>query len=108
MTLIAITTADEMNRRLGRRVRNLLFDRDITQAAMALKINTTESGMSRRIRGKTEFSPYELAIIAKTLEVTVDELLREAVPSDYKAVVLRPNFRGPRNRNDDSTRPRAA
>lgn len=85
MTTTAIAP-EELNRRLGRRIRNMMFGR-MTQADLAKAIGTTQSGMSRRIRGTTEFTPYELLITARKLNTTVDALLSEMQPLDYKTTV---------------------
>lgn len=109
MTMTTTPQSAEINRRLGRRVRNLMFGK-ITQSELAQRIGTDQSGMSRRIHGKTDFSPYELVITAQMLDTTVDALLSEGHPSDYKAAVsyastarkTRPTNRngnsGPKNR----------
>ena len=81
MTMTTIPQSTEVNRRLGRRVRNLMFGK-ITQSELAEKIGTDQSGMSRRIHGKTDFSPYELVVTARMLNTSVDALLSETHPSD--------------------------
>lgn len=113
MTITATPAADALNVRLGRRVRNLMFGK-LTQVQLAEKIGTTQSGLSRRIHGDVDFRPYELAIVARELQTTVDALLSETHPSDYKALVSdlsirrrqndrpanRSDMRGPKNRRD--------
>lgn len=86
MTILTTSAADAMNQKIGRRVRNLMFGK-MTQSELADRIGTDQSGMSRRIHGKTEFSPFELKVTAESLGVSVDALFADTHPSDYKAAV---------------------
>jgi len=102
MTITATIDADAINARLGRRVRSLMFGK-LTQVELAEKIGTTQSALSRRIHGDVDFRPHELSIVARALGTTVDALLAEGGPSDYKAMGIRPVVKlsdRPRRRSD--------
>ncbi|HBF4081632.1 TPA: helix-turn-helix transcriptional regulator [Clostridioides difficile] len=64
---------------LGKRIKIARINKDITQEAVAEKIDITASHMSNIETGKTKVSLPVLINIANALSVTVDELLCDNV-----------------------------
>ena len=63
-----------VNQRVGRNVRDIMFAREKNQVELALAIGVTESSMSRRIKGTTDWAPDEMEIVASLLNVKVSRL----------------------------------
>ena len=59
------------------RIRNLLFQEDISQAELAREVGLSASVMSSRLRGKSAFSAQEIKDIATVLNVSTDYLLSD-------------------------------
>ena len=66
--------AKPVNSHIGRTIRDLMFEKNKTQVEMALTLGIDQGSMSRRIRGRTDWSPDELVIVARVLGITVAEL----------------------------------
>jgi transcriptional regulator with XRE-family HTH domain len=83
---------------IGRRVHMLMWERRMTQSALAAKIGLDQPGVGRRLRGETGWSTDELAATAHELDTTVAYLFGEVDdaqwapsgsnrrPADYKYV----------------------
>lgn len=68
-----------VNQLVGANVRFIMQLRDKTQVDLARLIHTTQSSMSRRIGGGTDWAPDELDAVAKYLNVQVGRFF-EALP----------------------------
>jgi Zn-dependent peptidase ImmA (M78 family) len=65
---------------LAERVRRGLADTGLTQAKLAKLCNLNASSLSRALAGQRNFKSLEIALIAKALGVTTDDLLSEDEP----------------------------
>lgn len=81
------TQASTMDATVGRRVYHLMWDKKLTQTAFGLMIGVEQSGLAKKLRGTRGWKLDEIYRAAKSLGVTVDELMADTHPSDYKAPV---------------------
>lgn len=65
---------DAYYRALGERVHSLIWQRRISQAAIARQLGLDKSSFGRRIRASVKFQPHELVQIARILDVPLAEL----------------------------------
>lgn len=80
---------------LGKKILNLLNDRNLTQKELAKMVGTTEVSIGRYINDKREPNATMLAAIAKALNVSTDYLLGTASPHNVvksKATELEEDF----------------
>ena len=66
-----------INIRVGANVRIIMQLRGKSQADLAGLIHTTQSSMSRRIKGSTDWAPDEMQKVAQYLNVPVGRLFSE-------------------------------
>ena len=66
-----------VNQRVGANVRIIMGLRNKSQAELAALIHTTQSSMSRRIKGTTDWAPDELDAVAEFLSVPVGRLFQK-------------------------------
>lgn len=59
----------------GKRIKQILDNRRLTQKDLALKVGVTKTSVSRWIRGENEMGISQLAKISKELNVSADWLL---------------------------------
>ncbi|CAD5999489.1 BetR domain-containing protein [Agreia sp. COWG] len=62
---------------IGRRVRDLMWDRRLTAKALATSIGVDPTGLGRRLRGERGWSSDEIKAASRTLEVSVGYLFGE-------------------------------
>ena len=59
----------------GANVRAEMARRGLSQAALAQRLNVSQTAISKRLRGETPFDINELTRIAEVLDVPLDTLL---------------------------------
>jgi transcriptional regulator with XRE-family HTH domain len=73
---------------IGRRVRDLMWDRRLTAKSLAGSIGVDPTGLGRRLRGERGWSADEIKAAARTLSVSVGYLFDEEsapiTPTDAK------------------------
>lgn len=69
-----IRSAIDLSTAIGKQIRKLLIDLDMTQVQLAAKIGENEMWMSRRLRGSQELGVNDLQRIAEALNVEVSDL----------------------------------
>ena len=76
----------------GSVVARLRREKGLKQTVLAAALGITQSAYCRRESGTTALKPHELEIIAATLEVSTDEILRPAAlrPAALRPAALRP------------------
>ncbi len=62
---------------IGRRVHHMMWDRKITQTALAGVLGLQQSALSRKLRGERGWSSDELVAVAGTLHTNVADLFGE-------------------------------
>ena len=62
---------------VGRRVFHLMWDRKITQTAMAERLGLQQSALSKKLRGERRWFVSDLITVADVLDVTVGQLVGE-------------------------------
>lgn len=62
---------------IGRRVHQLMWDRQITQTAFGQRVGMDQSSVAKRLRGKLSWSASQLAATAAVLGTTVGYLFGE-------------------------------
>lgn len=80
MTAVAAPT-DGVDERIGSVVHQLMWEKRITQRAMADVLGIQQSAMSRKLRGARPWLATEVAQVARVLGVTVGDL----IPADDDA-----------------------
>ncbi len=70
----AMATRD-LDCEIGRRVHALMWDKRITQTAMAPRMGLTQSVLGRKLRGVVTWTARDLAAAATILGVSIDELV---------------------------------
>lgn len=65
----------DVDRRIGRVTRDLLFEKGMTQRALAARLGVDESTVSRLIRGQSHWTAAELYAVADVLGVEPPALL---------------------------------
>lgn len=88
MTAMNLSTARaevsaDADAEVGRRVHMLMWDRQITQSALAPQLGIEQSALSKKLRGHRGWSVAELIVTASALGTTVGYLVGEVeeVPS---------------------------
>ena len=71
------TATANMDAVIGRRVHQLMWDRKITQTALAKKIGVHQTALSKKLRGERGWSADELMLVASGLHITVGVLFGE-------------------------------
>ena len=70
---------DGFDAEIGRRVHQLMWDRQITQTAFARLIDMDQSSVAKRLRGKLGWNARQLRDSARALNTTVAYLVGESV-----------------------------
>ena len=77
-----------LDTQVGKRIHSRMWDRHITQTAMAPRLGMTQSGLSKKLRGDRPWTLDELYRAADALGCTLEELLprmdSNQQPSDYR------------------------
>ncbi len=73
--------------RLGARVRRLLLERGIAQAALAELTRASRSQLSRMIAGRRRWTPHHIEAVARALDMTPEDLVAGTDAAD----ILRAN-----------------
>ena len=80
---------DDYKRIFAKNLKQLLYDRGLTQREFAEKTGITEGGVSRYIRGERSPQISQLYTMSRALRCTTDELIMEK-PVGYWVTVLHP------------------
>jgi len=64
---------------INREIKAWLVRRDMKQVELGEGIGLTQTGISKRLSGRVPFSVEELLLVADYLEITLGELLGEAI-----------------------------
>jgi transcriptional regulator with XRE-family HTH domain len=77
-----------LDTQVGKAIHSHMWDRHITQTAMAPRLGMTQSGLSKKLRGDRPWTLDELYRAADALGCPLDELLprrdSNLEPSDYR------------------------
>jgi transcriptional regulator with XRE-family HTH domain len=76
----------DLNEYIGRAVRHELWERRITQRALADALGVNESAVSRLLRGGRKWEVSEVLIAAEVLGVAVSDLLPEGMRQNLVSV----------------------
>jgi hypothetical protein len=73
-----------INTLIGKQVHTLMWDGRRTQKQLAAILNVDQGSVSNRLRGKTEWSAWEVAVTAEWLGVAAADLMPavEVTPDD--------------------------
>jgi transcriptional regulator with XRE-family HTH domain len=74
--------------RIGQKIQEYLDRSGATQSDLADQIGVSKQVMHKIIHGKKAINVQEISLIAAAIQVSVDELLREDVPSRAEPFVM--------------------
>lgn len=73
----SIPVEPDLDAQIGRRVHQLMWDRQITQTAIGLRVGMDSSSVAKRLRGKLGWNAGQLVSFAAALDTTVAYLVGE-------------------------------
>jgi len=82
------------NIKVGQFIKNLLKENNLTQEALAQKLNVSKSAVSQNLNGKSSFDMQNLLAIAEIFEMSLDDLLNcrkseNSVKEDFDSEYLK-------------------
>ena len=78
----SVTPLIDLDREIGKRVHQLMWDRQITQTAFAMVIGMDQSSVAKRLRGKLGWSATQVKQAAGALNTSVAYLYGETANPD--------------------------
>ncbi len=80
--LINIKTKNEFFIKFGEHLRKLRTERGLSQEKLAKRCNSYTKKISRTERGEYNFSYYSLVVLAKGLNISIEELVKHEYPDN--------------------------
>ena len=77
MNAETVRAAESADAAVGRRVHMLMWDRQLTQTALAPRLGIEQSALSKKLRGQRGWSVDELLAVAAYLQTSVSYLVGE-------------------------------
>ena len=71
------TVSGDMDARVGRLVHQMMWDRHLTQTAVANQLGITQPALSKKLRGDRGWSAQEIVTVAQVLATSSSYLLGE-------------------------------
>ena len=73
----AVSISEDIDARIGRRVHQLMWDRQVTQTVLGDTIGMDPSSVAKRLRGRLGWNASQLIATASALKTTVAYLVGE-------------------------------
>lgn len=72
-----VTPSRDTDAEVGRRIHMLMWDQQLTQAALGARVGIEQSGLAKKLRGQRGWALSEIVAVADVLDVSIASLFGE-------------------------------